>query len=227
MDWILISIVGLLLILGAVVLLAWKKRERKHETDYYAFFVMGLLWMVVGGVFMLFQDFEFNGLFAIGLIFFIMGLSNRDKWKKRKLAPGQEKMKIALTLVMSVSVVLGLVAYLYAAQPINYGELAVMGTVLVIVAFAVIIVLRKFRSMRAGLPSEDEMSRRITHKSGYYAFIASIWTTLGLSWADILWREDFGGAGFGVSELAAGVILITGLVFVLSFLYLSRSGNVD
>jgi hypothetical protein len=227
--WIFVALIGVLVILGIFAVYAWRgKGVRRHETDYYSLFVMGLLWVLIGGFFMFFQGFEFNGLFALGLIFLIAGLANRDKWKKKKkLTKDQQRLKIALTAVLSVTVLAGLAAYFMVDPAMNLSELLMIGIVIAIVGFAVIIVLRNIKALRQGLPSEDEMTKRITHKSGYYAFIAAIWITLGVSWSDVLWKEDLGGAGLTLGQASAIIIVLTGLVFVLSYLYLSRSGNVD
>ena len=87
---------SLLLLMGIAVtilvlsILRKGKRERKAgETDYKAFFIMGIAFLPTGFAMMMVYflaetPFEIGlPLFALGLICLIVGLVNRDKWKKR------------------------------------------------------------------------------------------------------------------------------------------------
>jgi amino acid transporter len=85
------AIFAIVLLLG--LLMAWmfwkKKKEGKlEEPNYRSFYIMGIIWIPFGIVLMvvyfILQIPFFVGipLFALGLIFLIIGLANRDKWKK-------------------------------------------------------------------------------------------------------------------------------------------------
>jgi len=89
------AVMSLLLLVGIVVtlLLVAVLRKRKRggkagETDYKAFFIMGLAFLPTGLSMMVvyfFAEIPFEvglPLFALGLIYIIVGLVNRDKWKK-------------------------------------------------------------------------------------------------------------------------------------------------
>jgi uncharacterized membrane protein len=90
------SVMSLLLLMGIAVtilvlsILRKGKRERKAgETDYKAFFIVGIAFLPTGFAMMMVYflaetPFEIGlPLFALGLICLIVGLVNRDKWKKR------------------------------------------------------------------------------------------------------------------------------------------------
>ena len=84
-----IGIVATLLMLLLVVVLRKRRKEGKAgETDYRAFFIMGLAFLPTGFAmiivyFLVDIPFEVGlPLFALGLIYLIIGLANRDKWKK-------------------------------------------------------------------------------------------------------------------------------------------------
>ena len=90
------SVMSLLLLMGIAVtilvlaILRKGKRERKaEETDYKTFFIMGIAFLPTGFAMMMVYflaetPFEIGlPLFALGLICLIVGLVNRDKWKKR------------------------------------------------------------------------------------------------------------------------------------------------
>ncbi len=86
----LLLVIGILVTLVLVVILRKRKREGKAgETDYQAFFIMGIAFLPTGFAMMMVYflaetPFEIGlPLFALGLICLIIGLANRDKWKKK------------------------------------------------------------------------------------------------------------------------------------------------
>jgi drug/metabolite transporter (DMT)-like permease len=85
----LLLVIGIVVTLLLVVVLRKRKREGKAgETDYRAFFIMGVAFLPTGFAMMIVYflveiPFEVGlPLFALGLIYLIIGLVNRDKWKK-------------------------------------------------------------------------------------------------------------------------------------------------
>jgi uncharacterized membrane protein len=92
-----VSVMSLLLLVGIVVtlllvaVLRKRKREGKAgETDYKAFFIMGVVFLPTGFAMMMVYflaelPFEIGlPLFALGLVYLLIGLANRDKWKKNE-----------------------------------------------------------------------------------------------------------------------------------------------
>ena len=85
------SLVALLL-LAAILVLVWvwrgKKEGTDQETNYRAYFIMGVSFIPAGAAMMIIfflNDILFvTGLplFALGVIYLFIGLGNRDKWKK-------------------------------------------------------------------------------------------------------------------------------------------------
>ena len=91
------SVMTLLLLLGIVVtlLLVAVLRRRKRggkagETDFRGFFIMGIVFLPTGFAMMMVYflvelPFEIGlPLFALGLVYLLIGLANRDKWKKKE-----------------------------------------------------------------------------------------------------------------------------------------------
>ena len=67
--WLIISIVGVILIVLAIVFLVLRRKEHR-EPDYRAFFILGLVWMFVGIVeFFTSRDFSLFGLQAFAFAF--------------------------------------------------------------------------------------------------------------------------------------------------------------
>jgi uncharacterized membrane protein len=89
---ILIVIVAVLVITGILlVFLLWKrgKDEKQMETDYRAFFIMGVTFLPVGIAMMVIYylaDLPFVialPFVLLGLVYLVISLKNKDKWKKK------------------------------------------------------------------------------------------------------------------------------------------------
>jgi formate hydrogenlyase subunit 3/multisubunit Na+/H+ antiporter MnhD subunit len=109
LSWILIAIAGLLLILGVAFVML--KKKSKRPVDYYSLFIMGIIWLPAGFAI------KNYALSVIGLVFLIIGLVNRDKWKQNKkkwedLDEGEKKWMKFIIFLLSVLVLAGFIFFL-------------------------------------------------------------------------------------------------------------------
>ncbi|MFH1977873.1 MAG: hypothetical protein ABIJ92_00935 [Candidatus Aenigmatarchaeota archaeon] len=114
LSLIIVAIAALVVIIAVVGAVEWKKKEKHKEPDYYIFFLMGLIWVIIG-IFSLFMydDFEFSPLFTLGIIFLAVGLANKSKWKKQKTPLAHSHKMLAVISVLIVVFVIAL-AFLLA-----------------------------------------------------------------------------------------------------------------
>jgi hypothetical protein len=113
--WLLVSIVGVLIIVLAIVFLVMRRKEHK-EPDYRAFFILGLVWMLVGIV-EYFTSRDFSMFLMLGLAFVALGLSHRDRWGKPRRLLNEREIKIQKVIMVGIAilVVLGLGIFLLIA----------------------------------------------------------------------------------------------------------------
>lgn len=84
----LLLILGILVTLFLVLVLRKRKLGKTAGTDYKAFFIMGVVFLPTGLTMMFvyfFTDIPFEvglPIFALGLIYLVLGLVKREKWKK-------------------------------------------------------------------------------------------------------------------------------------------------
>jgi len=112
-PWILISVLVLLILIGVVVFLV--RRKNKTPPDYYAFFVMGIIWTPFG---IATGNYAF---FVIGLVFMITGLVHKKKWKQNrrdwsKLDKSERNLMMAIMIGLGLMVLAGLVFFLLAEK---------------------------------------------------------------------------------------------------------------
>jgi hypothetical protein len=105
--WLVFSVAGMVALLGLVFVWRLSKKGWKHETDYRAFFYMGLVWFPLGVVL------DFPVFYILGLVYLIMGLANRDKWdKKQPLTPEQIRYKKIATVAAVAVLIAGVAAFM-------------------------------------------------------------------------------------------------------------------
>jgi len=106
--WIVLGIIVLTTILFAIAMSLKKKENRKP--DYYAFYIIGITWLAIG------LPLKNYGLFLMGLIFSIVGIVNKDKWKKnrqdwKKLSHKEKNFRMFLIIIFGIILLIGIVFY--------------------------------------------------------------------------------------------------------------------
>jgi hypothetical protein len=133
----------------------------------------------------------------------------------------REKKEIIVATVVVAMVLLTLFFYLMGTGEIELNKILLVGMVVILVCLAMYIVWDKIKNVQKGLPAKDERLISINYKAGYYAFMAAIWSAIFSPLiADIVLRRELNGG-----DVTAIVVLVSGFVFVVSYLYLYRKGN--
>lgn len=131
------------------------------------------------------------------------------------------KKEIIVTTVLVVMVLLTLFFYLMGTPKIEYNQIVMIGIIVALVGLAMYIIWDNIRNVQKGLPAKDERVISISHKAGYYGFIAAIWSAvLGPTIIDILFGYELDGG-----DTSAIVVLASGFVFVVSYIYFYRKGK--
>jgi hypothetical protein len=131
------------------------------------------------------------------------------------------KDKIGIVLGIGIAAVLATLSlYVLNAGNIELKEISLIGIVLILVVFAIYVLWDRIKNVKKGLPVKDERLILTNYKAGYYAFIAAIWSAVfGPLVIEILFDYELPG-----HLVTAVVVLVSGFVFVASYLYLARKG---
>jgi amino acid transporter len=131
------------------------------------------------------------------------------------------KKEIVVSTVVVALVLLTLFFYLTGTSEIEFNQLVLASIVVVLVTLAIYLIWDKIRNIQKGLPRKDERTISISHKAGYYGFIATIWSAvISPVLIDILFDYELDGG-----DVASIVVLVGGFVFVISYLYLYWKGK--
>jgi multisubunit Na+/H+ antiporter MnhB subunit len=91
---------------------------------------------------------------------------------------GEKNMKGKKEIIVSTAVVAGVLLtlffYLMGTGEIEFNQIVLVGIALILVGLAMYIIWDKIRNVQKGLPGKDERTISMSHKAGYYGFIAAI-----------------------------------------------------
>ena len=133
----------------------------------------------------------------------------------------KEKLTIVLGIGIAALVVFTLAFYAFAKDSIELFDIISIPIILIIVLSTSYLIYDKWKNIKAGLPSKDERLKLAAYKAGYYGFISAIWSAVGSNWISIiLFDQDLRGG-----LVTAAVVLVSGVVFMLSYFYFSRKGE--
>lgn len=133
----------------------------------------------------------------------------------------KDKTGIALGALVIVLVLISLAAYLRGPATIELGEIGIVAVLAVLVGFAAYVIWDRARNVSKGLPAKDERLTNVNYKAGYYGFIAAIWSAVFVPMIyDGLLGQELEG-----TLVTATVVIVSGLVFAISYLYLARKGR--
>ena len=89
-EWILISALIIAVLFAIILIITFvmfkKKKEGKTgEINYKIFFILGLVWIPIGSVYMITINTAIGIAFmGLGVAYIAIGLANKDKWKKEE-----------------------------------------------------------------------------------------------------------------------------------------------
>ncbi len=133
----------------------------------------------------------------------------------------REKMTIMVGAGISVLVIVTFIFYLTAKEIIELFDIISILIVMIIVITSVYLLWDRMKNLKAGLPAQDERLKFAGYKAGYYGFIAAIWSALGSNIGHIMIFDQELRGGLVV----AAVVLVSGIVFMISYIYFSRKGT--
>ncbi|MFC1741996.1 hypothetical protein ACFL3V_05665 [Nanoarchaeota archaeon] len=116
MIWPTIAIIVAIIVLGLLIATVYFYRGKKlPPTDYYTFFIMGLIWLPVGIIGLATDSSGLEFFFIMGLAFLGIGLANKDKWKNNhrtwhQLSKQEQKLKTIMIIGLGILALLGVVA---------------------------------------------------------------------------------------------------------------------
>ena len=132
-----------------------------------------------------------------------------------------QKLVIVMGVGITTLVVFTFAYYILANPSIELFDIISIPIILIIVLTSAYIIYDRYKNIKKGLPAQDERLKLAAYKAGYYGFVAAIWSAVGSNMgAIILFDQELRGG-----LVTAAVVLVSGIVFMLSYFYFSRKGE--
>lgn len=96
-------------------------------------------------------------------------------------------------------------------------ELVIFIIIVVIGVIAFVFAMKKNKEIKEGFPKDDELSNMLKYKSGYYAFLASMYM-----WLFIFYFKD---KFPDIETMLGGGILLSALIFYISKIIVKQKFN--
>ncbi len=133
----------------------------------------------------------------------------------------KEKTGLIIGVIIIIAVLLAFALWMINIATIDATEIGSFAVIILLVTAAAYMLWDRAKNIKKGLPAKDERLITISYKSGYYGFIAAIWSAVfGPLIIDLLF-----GYELEASRVTALVVIVSGLVFMISYLYLATKGK--
>lgn len=133
----------------------------------------------------------------------------------------KDKITAILGIGIAACVIFTFIFYLLAKEDIKLFDLFTILIVAILLITSIYLIWDRVKNLKAGLPAQDERLKIAGYKAGYYGFIAAIWSAVGSNLGyNLLFDQELRGG-----LVTAAVVLVSGIVFMISYIYFSRKGN--
>jgi hypothetical protein len=136
----------------------------------------------------------------------------------------KSRLKAFVGIVVTI-LVLGAIIVVGLANAGEDNWATVMSAVILVsmAAISLIVVRRKLKDLKSGIPSEDERSRAIRMRAGYFAFFVSMYFLFGMALLHAI-LEDNNVSSPPTSEWVMIYVAVMGSIFLVLNAYLNRKG---
>ncbi len=145
-----------------------------------------------------------------------------------------QKDKRRLTLMATVTILVLATTALYgfmavSGQGVSFGNVIAMVIPLLAVIFMLFFIVRRYQSVKAGMPLEDERSKMVVTRAAAKSFYVSLYWLLAISWFESFFAEKlFGGAvKLDASQTVGGGIAGMAICFFIFWFYYNQKGKLD
>jgi len=133
----------------------------------------------------------------------------------------KDNIGIIAGIVIAFLVLVTTILYMVNVRTFEIGEGIIVAIVLVLFVSVTYVLWDRIKNVKKGLPAKDERLILANYRAGYFGFIAAIWSAVGSNLiSEIIFSHELTG-----SQLTAVVVLVSGIVFIATYIYLAQKGS--
>ena len=141
-----------------------------------------------------------------------------------------DKRKLLFMLIGTITLLIGAIIYFlfaFRCGKFNLGTVLTLAIPLIVIVFMAFFVFRRYRDIKAGMPLEDERSKRVVTVAAAKSFYFSLYWLLAIMWFEGLFADMFGVEQMDVGQALALGIAGMALLFFGFWLYCDRKGKLS
>ena len=142
-----------------------------------------------------------------------------------------KKDKFRLFIMAAITIALLYIIFLFffpmPVEDLNIGEILTIVIPLVLIVFVVFFVVRRYRDIKAGMPLEDERSKKVMTKTAAMSFYTTLYWLLFISWLKGPIARMLGLEYLDAGQTAAVAILGIAVAFFGFWLYYNKKSKLD
>jgi hypothetical protein len=139
----------------------------------------------------------------------------------------KDKMGVAVGVGVAALVVISVFFYLRGSPSLKMSDIVMVIIPILIAIGALVIVWDRIKSMRAGLPVDDERAKKLHWKAGAYTYYATIWLAVGTMWYNIILADILGFPELTAGQVVAVIVLVSAVFWFIFQFYFRRKGDVE
>lgn len=131
-------------------------------------------------------------------------------------------MRKAIFIFATVALVIGgmVTYYIYGDFEMNKQELVMLIGLVLVISFAILLAVRRIRSIKKNQPPEDELSKVVLKRASSAAFYISLY-----SWIAVMFLSE--KVEMEVSTLIGAGIMLMAVEFALAWVYFNFFGKIN
>jgi len=141
----------------------------------------------------------------------------------------KDKLRLFIMAVITITLlyVIFLFFFSWPVEDLNIWEIITIVIPLILVVFMVFFIVRRYRDIRAGMPLEDERSKKVITKTAAMSFYTTLYWLLFISWLKGPIAKTLGLEYLDAGQTTAVAILGMTVFFFGFWLYYNRKGKIE
>lgn len=141
----------------------------------------------------------------------------------------KDKLRLFIMAVITITLlyIIFLFFFSFPVEDLNIGEILTIVIPLVLIVFMSFFVRRRYMDIKAGMPLEDERSKKIMNKTAAMSFYATFYWLLLISWLKGPIARMLGLEYLDAGQTTAVAILGMAVVFFGFWLYYNKKSKID
>ncbi len=136
----------------------------------------------------------------------------------------KDKTSVFLGIGITVLIIALLITFIAkAGQQSIYENLLYILVTLLIIGTS-IIMIKRTKDLKKGLPVKDELIIKIAHKAGSYAYMSTMWLAVILLWYNTYFVDNFNLPLLSTEQLIGIIVLLPGVIYLTFFFIFNKKG---